>query len=223
MEIDTLMIETTRRCNMACKHCLRGEPQNIDMDIKYVDMLFSKVDSIYSLALTGGEPSLVPHIIEQIIESAEQHNVDIGNFYIATNGKQITGDFIIAVADLTAYCDHNEISKIDLSNDTYHDEIEPRNLRLLKSLTFFEQKHSKNDTKPNLIRQGRAYSFGDREVSASSIEVDMVEERVTEGIIYLNCNGEIISGCDWSYEYQDFNIICQVEDFSLETVFEQVY
>ena len=28
---DNIMIEVTRRCNLRCEHCMRGEPQNIDM------------------------------------------------------------------------------------------------------------------------------------------------------------------------------------------------
>jgi len=33
-----------------------------------------------------------------------------------------------------------------------------------------------------------------------------------ESQIYLNCLGEIINGCDWSYENQKFHKICDVKD-----------
>jgi len=36
IEIEDLVIETTRRCNMACPHCLRGPAQNADMPAKYL-------------------------------------------------------------------------------------------------------------------------------------------------------------------------------------------
>ena len=30
---NTVIIEVTRRCNMSCPHCLRGDAQNVDMDL----------------------------------------------------------------------------------------------------------------------------------------------------------------------------------------------
>jgi hypothetical protein len=32
---------------------------------------------------------------------------------------------------------------------------------------------------------------------------------------YLNCNGNIINGCDWSYENQEKYKICAVEDLKM--------
>lgn len=31
IEYDSLVLEVTRRCNMNCAHCIRGETENIDM------------------------------------------------------------------------------------------------------------------------------------------------------------------------------------------------
>jgi len=31
--VSNLMIEVTRRCNMCCDHCLRGDAQDLDLDI----------------------------------------------------------------------------------------------------------------------------------------------------------------------------------------------
>jgi len=51
MDIYNLVIEVTRRCNMECEHCLRGEAENVDMDIKYIEKLFQKIDYISTLSL----------------------------------------------------------------------------------------------------------------------------------------------------------------------------
>ena len=34
VELNSMAIEVTRRCNMACPHCLRGEAQGINIDTK---------------------------------------------------------------------------------------------------------------------------------------------------------------------------------------------
>lgn len=34
--IDDLILEVTRRCNMCCLHCLRGEAENLDADIDLI-------------------------------------------------------------------------------------------------------------------------------------------------------------------------------------------
>jgi hypothetical protein len=43
---------------------------------------------------------------------------------------------------------------------------------------------------------------------------DVTIENIQEGVIdfYLNCKGEIINGCDWSYSSQRKHKICDVAD-----------
>lgn len=223
MIIDRLMIELTRRCNMACKHCLRGEPENIDIDPKDIDTLFSKVDSIYSIGLSGGEPSLVPELIEKVVESAKKHNVDIYNFYIATNGKKITPEFVLSVLKLYSYCLENEISALDYSNDEYHDNLSPESLALLDGLKFFGKKYFTKNSEEKykyeaLIRQGRASSLGVNTRENFGEEILVEDETISEATIYLNALGQIILGCDWSFEDQDYHVICEVDDFCLEVI-----
>lgn len=87
-QISECILEVTRRCNMCCDHCLRGDAQNSDLDLAHVKKLFSHIDSIDTLTLTGGEPSLVPEIIQGIADAARENNVNIERFYMATNGKK---------------------------------------------------------------------------------------------------------------------------------------
>ena len=60
LSIDNLIIEITRRCNMACAHCLRGDAQNIDIDPSYMLKLLrdNNIDYISMVTFTGGEPTL---------------------------------------------------------------------------------------------------------------------------------------------------------------------
>ena len=44
LTFENLTIETTRKCNMKCAHCLRGNSQNVDIDYRYID---DNMDRIY--------------------------------------------------------------------------------------------------------------------------------------------------------------------------------
>lgn len=55
---ENLTIELTRRCNMKCGHCLRGEAQEVDIDRKYIDSLLDQTELIGGMFFTGGEPTL---------------------------------------------------------------------------------------------------------------------------------------------------------------------
>jgi len=37
LTFESLAIETTRRCNMKCAHCFRGDAQNVDIDYQHID------------------------------------------------------------------------------------------------------------------------------------------------------------------------------------------
>lgn len=50
-----------------------------------------------------------------------------------------------------------------------------------------------------------------------SQNMDMKKEYIEDTIFYLNCNGMIINGCDWSYDTQDNNPdiqICKVDELA---------
>ena len=62
-----LMLEVTRKCNMQCAYCMRGESQNVSMDSDTVRNVFQNVSRIEQLTLTGGEPSLAPDVLLWIV------------------------------------------------------------------------------------------------------------------------------------------------------------
>jgi hypothetical protein len=222
MYLNNLIIEVTRRCNMKCEHCLRGNAQKKDININDVDTLFSKINGIGELTISGGEPSLVPNLIDDIVALAKSRRVEIGNFYIATNAKKVTKEFICSIIGLYAYCSDNEISAVNWSNDFYHDDINIEQIKLLRTLTFAYPKNSDDNAKYSLIRQGRAKDFGDRLVNDFSDSYEIDEYGNIEGEIYLNCDGNLIAGCNYSYEEQDDNIICSVEELTLKRLAKEL-
>lgn len=227
MYCDNVIIEITRRCNMTCLHCLRGDQQNVDIPLEYIDTLFEKIDYISHLTITGGEPSLKPRIIDYIVESAKKNNVDIGGFYIATNGKKVSDEFLLSLIRLHNFCTDNEISEVKISYDDYHDRPETREEEAErdKLSVFSFVRYEANDphyTRKQIINEGNAVynGIGTREKIKPEVYVSYEDNEINEGQIYLNCKGNIINDCDLSYKNQDEeeNIVCNVKDFSFQAI-----
>jgi len=214
--LGTVIIEVTRRCNMKCGHCLRGPAQKKDQTKENIDKLLSQTDYISDLTFTGGEPSLVPEIIEYTLEAAKRYGVNVGNFYIVTNGKKVTEKFALACLKWYAYCDDNEVTSVELSQDAFHDEEGQDDYDILKGLSFFSLRERSDSD--GVTPEGRAKDWGTgRELDRESFYVDEEENgfRISEGMVYLNCKGELIGGCDWSYRNQTKHKICDVGKMSL--------
>jgi len=224
MDVDTLVIEVTRKCNMECEHCLRGGAENLDMDMGYVKSLFQKIDYISTLTLTGGEPSLAWKVIDNVVVAAQTHEVEIGGFYIATNAKHIPDEFLLTLVKLYSYCTDNEMSAVEWSNDEYHEGEYPESIKRLQTFSFAHPKYNGNGRGGlSIIAEGNAENWGERNNSRESFEIETWDGRtnIQEGNLYLNCEGNVIAGCDWSYESQRSGggcVICPVEEFCAEKV-----
>lgn len=219
MRIDNVIVEITRMCNMNCRHCLRGEPQRKHLSHKHMIDLFSKIARISSLTFTGGEPSLNVAGLKQVLYLLYYYGIRVDNFYLATNGKYVTVPFLQFLIEMFCYCDDNENSMVELSNDVYHEKPPDENIKKLKALSFFKEKYNEIILDPLLIAEGRSKDFGDRR---SEIEIFEIDKDMIYSSIYLNCKGNIISGCDWSYKSQDKpeNIVCKVGELSIKKLKE---
>ena len=47
LPFNNLALEVTRRCNLRCKHCMRGEPQDLDMSDEVLDKVINQFSSLY--------------------------------------------------------------------------------------------------------------------------------------------------------------------------------
>lgn len=103
LSYEQFSIELTRRCNMKCKHCSRGDAQNIDMSD---DILYRSLDNLHTvdeyknsfsenfsekgftnfLFLYGGEPFLCPDTIHRIVDYVFDRNIFLLGFWTITNG-----------------------------------------------------------------------------------------------------------------------------------------
>lgn len=214
LTISSLVVEITRKCNMSCEHCMRGNAQNKNIDFKHIDALLSQCEGIGNVTFTGGEPSMNVPAISYFLERAKELNISIDSFYIATNGMTISEEFILACLRLYSYSYSKDMCAVHVSNDVFHANEGSYNTELLDGLSFFYRKFSEErydyDRYRALISEGRAKdNFGDtREVSITEIEC---KDNLNDTDVVLNCNGQIINGCDWSYASQKKHVLCSVD------------
>lgn len=213
-----LVIEITRRCNMSCDHCLRGDPENVVIEKRHIDKLFSELSHVSDLTITGGEPSLHPEMIDYIVESAEKHGVSIDNFYMVTNAKKVSDHFLKAIIGLYAYCGYMEegIGGLSISGDGYHDELNKDNVRKLEAFRFTSIRDEGGKRyDDNLINEGRSVDnhYTTKEINFCEFEVldDVIEG---DAELYLNCLGDLVGSCNLSYDTQTNKnlIIANVHD-----------
>ena len=91
---ENLTIELTRRCNMKCGHCLRGEAQEVDIDRKYIDSLLDQTELIGGMFFTGGEPTLALDTMEYIANELCKKGIPVLNLEMYVNGLIFSKRFI---------------------------------------------------------------------------------------------------------------------------------
>lgn len=111
-------IELTRRCNLACAHCLRGPAQNKTMTREVIDKLIQNIDWVTQVYITGGEPLLEIDSLCYLIERLSMKIVH--NITFTTNGTVKDRKVVDA---LEAFCIANKLNgnaMIVVSDDKFH-------------------------------------------------------------------------------------------------------
>ena len=180
-----VVIEVTRRCNMCCAHCLRGDAEAVDIQERYIDAFldsFANAGYISSLTFTGGEISL---------------NIPAIRY---------------------TYCDDKDDYSCGLciSSDDFHEEIPCESASILSGLRYNRNDKVTDFRKQYLINEGRAKTINanqilKREPIVSELVIEYERDckprneagiNITDGELYLNAIGDVVVGCDWSYESQ---------------------
>lgn len=116
----TLDLELTRKCNLKCLHCMKGEAQEIDMEYRYIDSIFEQINVVYKLSLAGGEITLALDKMRYVLESCKRHDVYIEKLYLVTNGIIMSEEFLNIWDDFLSYVQLPKESRIVISSDKYH-------------------------------------------------------------------------------------------------------
>ena len=84
---DSLTIEITRKCNLKCRHCMRGEAQNITLSTEVIDKIFEQVKDCRTLSLTGGGEALLEiDVIDYLVDKINANNWNTESIQLTTNG-----------------------------------------------------------------------------------------------------------------------------------------
>ena len=211
MRVESLILELTRQCNMKCGHCLRGDAQNLNMDVREVVTALrdNDIEEVGCLTLTGGEVSLFPAMIELVREAIAYLKFDVDYFYVVTNAKKYSEKFATAL-DHLAWHTNEDWNVLSVSKSKYHgyegqDDTVGRR---------YEERFEEQDVRVSieyradlsdgqLLNMGRAKEnqlrggMKEPEMWDMKIKGDQIEE------LYVAANGDIIPSCDLSYEEAD--------------------
>lgn len=220
MEIYTLIVEITRRCNMCCEHCLRGDSQNVDIKDYMIEKFIksNNITSISNVTFTGGEPFLNLKGINDFLDICEKYNVSIMDFYIATNGKTFSNEVLTTLLRLYTYCDDNEMSCLHISNDQFHTN-ERQEQEIIDKLSVFKFTKIKDELDYKyVIAEGRGVEVAElngtidnaRIITTQKVIKD--EEELNDGTVYLNANGLVLNKCDLSYKRQKEEYLFDIFD-----------
>ena len=213
VDIYSLAIEVTRRCNMQCAHCLRGCAQTKDIPDEVIDKALIDVKSIGNITFTGGEPTLNVHAIKHTLEVCKEKGIFVNGFYIVTNGRKVTSEFLRTCIDWYVYCvqcgGETDLCGIALSKDNFHGRIPLVNETLLRSLSFFRDDKFTDFTRGGLLDIGRAKQLSGYEKRTRYPHDIKSDVEVIDDVVYDNdqllvtVNGNVIPVCDYAYEEED--------------------
>lgn len=210
MRVSSLILELTRKCNMKCGHCLRGDAENVDMDVRSIlsALKDNGIDEIGHLTLTGGEVSLRPKLVEIVREWIAYCHIDVDSFYVVTNSKKYSKKFAEALERLVWHMSEPSWSVLSLSSSQYHrNEGQDKEGAIMKYSRYFE----KNDVEvalelreelkdSQLISEGRAK---ENQIAYTMKQPEMWDMEIVEdeGIdnLYISALGEVVPSCDLSY------------------------
>lgn len=207
-----LSIEITRRCNMLCAHCMRGDIQSVDINHQYIKNILKHFKSIQHFNITGGEPSLNTKAITYILKQLKLYNIHVYDFYIVTNGSlsSISKEFIDICSELYDYQEEKDSNNhmLEMSDDKYHDNRHHQKaIDVLKQYPFFGLRGQAENI--FLFKEGRCTTGFSNPIH----KIYLTSTDYVYGDIYLNAEGKILSNGDLSYQRQQENILCNSSNF----------
>lgn len=130
---DELMIEITRKCNLKCAHCLRGDAQNITMSKEVIDKVFENAADCKQILFTGGEPLLALDEIEYFVDKILKSNWTTTNIAMTINGM-IRDKRLIDIVNRFCQSKKERTFHIFVSEDEFHDNNESK-----RTLEFYQK------------------------------------------------------------------------------------
>jgi MoaA/NifB/PqqE/SkfB family radical SAM enzyme len=206
-----LILEVTRKCNLNCKHCLRGQCQDVNIKYKTIDATLEQFAYITCIVFTGGEPSLNVRAMRYTFEKIKELDIGLGSFYIVTNAVKYSPGMVKLCNEMYDYCDEQDCCGLAVSIDQFHGKKRDA-YYLYRELPYYVHDKEQDNGKMEswmILDRGNAYENGigqnHREISNFYAEyAEIVGNAVSpDGYVYVNAIGNVYFDCDLSYKMQD--------------------
>ena len=211
-----LIFEVTRRCNMQCPHCLRGDAQNKDLDFKYIDTFLYRLRGrcVREIFFTGGEPSLNIEAIKYVISGVKKYNIQVKRYDLITNGKNLSDEFINFVNSVDSF-------RVAISMDSYHEKLSDNDIQKLYQITSLSTKDIEPTSDTILdIGLARKNKIGIQKWKSHSVDFSFYKNNLyVINMLVLNCDGNVLSGCDYEYSNAESLKISRFDSDIIGTLF----
>lgn len=228
---ENVTIETTRKCNLTCKHCMRGDAQNLDINYKYIDLLLRKNHIFFLLYFSGGEPLLNKKAIIYIINKIIKENLPVFSIGLTTNATIYEKEVIDALLKYTKHSlehfpkiynkenSHLKPVTIRFSNDQFHQfnpEIiekyqENKQIKFKKTgtLDILEDEVLLTGKAKGNIPFGQYFEFKNKE-----LEIKLIQKNTYYFLtpLYITAKGNITTQGNGSYIDMDTNNLGNLEE-----------
>lgn len=213
--IQNLGLITTEKCNLKCRHCMRGTCTNKDMSEDVVKKTLEQIDAIGNLTICGGEPTLAIPSLENILTYIVDNNITLGCATITINGTIYSEELLRLFDYLDEYLNPKTKETrtfIGISKDPFHiEEIIKKGLKeqyIENAKKYTESKHfyEYREITQKLFREGRAEELPEEitvPLKPWPIVVSYDKDSVCSigPLICVNVDG-IVTDCDASIEHQ---------------------
>ena len=211
-----LSFEVTRRCNLNCKHCMRGNSQDLDMSEEIVKRTLDSIPELYYINFTGGEPSLNTKLIEFIIDELKRRAIKVYGFDVVSNVVDTNNinNLIRILSNFKTYCfdDRVDTSRLAISIDEYHKFMELPTQKCNFTLCYKKELEE-------VLNLGRAKDLNCKKTSKDANFINVIRQYGTDTImlgnsIVVSANGDVRLSVDYEYSSTD-DVIGNVLENSL--------
>ena len=123
-QLECLAFEVTRKCDLNCEFCAKGRAQEMTMTKEIIDKTLDEVQDMYIdvLRISGGEPFLVPDMIQYLFDKIIEKHIYINQLCIFTNGNHKEKSLIGGFEKMADYLEaiENECKNIIMWNNYNH-------------------------------------------------------------------------------------------------------
>ena len=212
----------TRRCNLKCKWCSKGEPQNLDITTEIIDKTLDEISDYYinCIRITGGEPFLVVDCVVYLIDKIIDKKIKVNMIHIISNATIINEDIRNAIIRFIEYGKTIQEERKNIK-EYFSDKLDDvhfergKNKNIMVSLCLSTWEHDNKNTINNV------YKFYDSIKSEYFIVVDQNEQYndvkgtvVIEGLAEKNY--KMFSEKELEIIRVIHNKFCIIDDSSIE-------